>query len=190
MTGDDVAESQLGRVPDADAVDGISSEGLARVQTSMASPSLQTGFLRSSGVRLGSEAGASAPAYPSGSSGLVVRRVVSEDLTAGTDVARTDTLELERDGTTAGLRIRNTGPLGERIACFGLTNGSVSENRNVFVAAAGTVPVYADSAAVTFVTCSFGAIRASAGHWTQVTLQRNDLSTDRWVGTITSSFDQ
>jgi hypothetical protein len=177
-------------VPDADAVDGISSESLAQVQTSMTSPALQAGFLRTSGVRLGSEAGASPPAYPAGSPGLVVRRVVSDDVTAGTDVARTDTLELERDGTAGGLRIRSTAPLGERVSCFGLNNSAVSENRNIFVSASTTVGVYTDAAGVTYVTCSFGGIRASAGHLTQVTLQRNEFSPNRWVGTIVSSYDQ
>jgi hypothetical protein len=190
LTGDDIAESQLGRVPEADAVDGISSESLAQVQTNMTSPSLQAGFLRTSGVRLGSETIASPPAYPAGSPGLVVRRVVSDDVTSGTVVARTDTLALERDGTAGGLRIRSTAPLGERVSCFGLNNSAVSENRNIFVSASSTVGVYTDAAAVTYVTCSFGGIRTSAGHLTQVTLQRHENSPNRWVGTIVSSYDQ
>ena len=117
LTGDDIAEGQLGRVPDSEAVDGVSSESLAQVQTSMTSPTLQAGFLRTTGVRLGSETGASPPAYPSGSSGMVVRRVVSEDVTDDTVVARTDALLLQRDDTAGGLKIENTGGIGDRVAC-------------------------------------------------------------------------
>jgi hypothetical protein len=191
LTGDDVAESQLGRVPDADAVDGISSESLARVQNNMTSPTLQAGFLRTSGVRLGSEAAASPPAYPADSPGLVVRRVVSDDTTDGAIIARTDALELQRDGTTGGFEIQNTGSIGDRIACFGLTNAGLSANRNQFLNASTTTSVYSDSDAVTFVTCSFGSIRSSAGHQTHVTLQRGEFAgAHRWVGTIVSSYDQ
>ena len=55
-------------------------------------------------------------------------------------------------------------------------------NRNLFLNASTTTTVYSDADAVTFVTCSFGSIRASAGHQTQVTLQRGEFAAAQPLG--------
>ena len=90
---------------DADEVDGYGGEGFIRPDPATA----QGGAPHVDGlVRSGSGTGTSeSPATGLGAryEGVVTRRVVSTDCTAGSVIARTDELRLERDGTIGGMRI-------------------------------------------------------------------------------------
>jgi len=143
-------------------------------------------------VRWGSETGtAEAPVVPGGYQGLVVRRINSTVTTAGSIVARTDTMELRRDGTNGGMQMFVAGSAGDtNLACLGLdVNHTAVGFTNQFAnPAATTVGIWSDSQNVVYISCSFGSA-ASEGHVTQVTIQRF-FNTATWVGTVISTYNQ
>jgi hypothetical protein len=145
-------------------------------------------------VSAGSQTGTSeAPSVSSlGYAGLVTRRINSTDVTAGSIVARTDTMTLERDGSSGGLRVSYVGfPGAITITAMGVNNAGGQVNfytslNNPFLA--GTVQIYTDAQAVHFTHISFGR-PFDDGHLTEVSLTRA-TSDWFWVGTVTSTVNQ
>jgi len=158
------------------------------------------GAIRTTGaIRSGNETGTSqAPAYPSGSDGLVIRRARSTVITAGSVVARTDKLTLERDGTVAGLRLTYLGTPGlQTITCIGVSIESaqvVYHNVLANPETGGSLTLFTDAQKIVHYDISFGDTRNSTvGHLTHVVLDRYDdgsISDPRLVGTITSTYNQ
>jgi hypothetical protein len=149
----------------------------------------------SSELRIGSETGTpEAPVVSAspGYLGLVVRRINSASTTAGSIVARTDTMTLERDGTRGGLRITVAANSGNtEVECLGLNNfttviGVVREFFNP--ATTTTVQLFDNNTGALYFSCSFGNSDAQ-GHSTQVTI-RNNSHSNVWVGTVISTFNQ
>jgi hypothetical protein len=143
-------------------------------------------------LRQGSETG---PAAPSGR-GLILRRLESTNATAGTVVARTDTLTLERDGTLRGWRIVNTANPG--YAAISAVFLGV-DSRQIWKTIAlpnpstpGTNVLFSEIDLPTpllHFRCTFGNAY-ELGHHTEVSLFSSDSSSPNWVGTIFSSYNQ
>lgn len=156
--------------------------------------------LRTNGlVRSGSETGTSnVPQIPLVSgpyNGLVTRRINTGTATAGTIVARTNILRLERDGTAGGWRIANdassgSGEENQSVHCLAVnaSGGVVAARLQPVISTTGTTPLFTNAQNIEFMQCSFGNAYAP-GHLTQVTLQRygGDFY---WTGTLTSTFNQ
>jgi hypothetical protein len=124
--------------------------------------------------------------------GIITRRVRSATWAAGSVVARTDKLTLERDGSNGGLRIVNVASPGHiTIAFTGLTGFGITVNFVTSLAnpaAAGTNTVFTDAQFVVSLRGSFGD-SYFANHMTEVSLTR--YPTDYlWTGTLTSTFNQ
>lgn len=149
-----------------------------------------TGYLR-----LGSETNAaSGPNYPAGSPGLVIRRIASTGDGTGSLVARTDQLQLQRDGTVSGLQMAYNATGFQTINAFGITtNGTTVVYRNTIRnASSGTLTVFTDSQKVIHYDISFGNIY-NAGHSCHVVLDRYDDGTTSdfyLVGTVTTTYNQ
>ncbi len=139
--------------------------------------------------RSGSETGTLEAPNPAG---LVIRRVNSLNTTTGSVIARSDLLQLERDGSNGGLMIAYPASAGEQtITAMGINNtgGQVNFFDTLLnQTTAGTVQIYLNSQNVVYAQITFGNTYL-AGHVTQVTLSRayND---DYWVGTVTSTYNQ
>jgi hypothetical protein len=123
---------------------------------------------------------------------LLVRRVKTTTISAGSIVARTDKLTLERDGSRGGWRIVNAASPGNTtIAARGLTPSGGTVNFVTFIssgAVAGTTVVFTDAQNVVSFRCSFGD-NFGPGHQTEVSLSRY-LGDLYWAGTLTSTFNQ
>jgi hypothetical protein len=150
----------------------------------VAGPVRARGLLRS-----GSESGTDQPPSPAG---VVVRRINSTITSAGSVVARTDHLTLERDGSAGGFQIRySSSPGVTTIACMGMN--SLGTQINFYTAidpsGSGTVPLYNNSQNIVHFECTFGRTYNSGQHLTQVTLSRFASDT-YWSGTLTSTYDQ
>jgi hypothetical protein len=168
----------------------IANTGNVGIGTTTPSSSLHVvGDTRITGVtRAGSETGTAQPP----DKGIITRRVFSTDTTAGSVVARTDKLTLQRDGSYSGLRIVNVASPGyNTIAFTGLTSAGVTVNFVTSLAnpaAAGTNIVFTDGQNVVSLRGSFGN-SYTATHMTEVSLTRypGDYF---WTGTLTSTFNQ
>ncbi len=140
-------------------------------------------------INSGSQTGtAQAPNEP----GLVVRRINSTITTAGSIIARSDVLTLERDGSNGGLRISYPASPGiQTIAAMGMNNAGGQVNFYTTLSnpgVAGTVQIYSDAQNVHFTQISFGNT-FNASHLTQVSIAR--ASGDNfWIGTVNSTFNQ
>ena len=123
-----------------------------------------------------------------GSSGdTVVKRYVNWNTVAGTLVARTDSVILERDGTSAGFRVTKTGGSLDSISCT-FTNTAGGVGGASLNPAVGTTALIGNAANAMMIQCVFGNI-FGAGHVTHVTMSR--YSTDYyWAVFVTSSYDQ
>lgn len=153
-----------------------------------------SGTLRVGGrTRMGSETGTSqAPSNP----GLVIRRISSTSAPISHIVAKTEMMNLERDGTPGGFRARFTATGGTyTIAGTGINqNGSAV---HVYLtsntpAVGSTVQIFTTGERIGHFQLTFGDVGNGFGV-TQVTLMRfvnaaNDLSA--WHGTLTSNVDQ
>jgi hypothetical protein len=168
----------------------VISNGLT-ASTLVASNAQVTGYLR-----LGSETNAaSGPNYPSGSPGLVIRRIASTSSLSGTLVARTDQLQLQRDGTVSGLQMAyaTTGNF-QTVNAFGITtNGAMVVYRNtVRSAGSGTLAMFTDSQKLVHYDISFGN-PYNDGHTCHVVLDRYDdgtTSDNFLVGAVTTTYNQ
>ena len=149
------------------------------------------GDLRTTGLtRSGSETGTSQPPNPAG---LVVRRINSTETTAGSVVARSEFLTLERDGSNGGFLIRYVASPGyTTVAAMGMTGTGDQVNRYFTLASpgtAGTVALYTDAQALVHFTCTFGRTYTSGEHLTQVTLSRY-VGDWYWSGNVISTYNQ
>jgi hypothetical protein len=148
--------------------------------------------LTSSRIRMGAESGTSEPPTVSatpGYLGLVLRRINSASTTAGSIVAKTDTMTLERDGTAGGFQIAVAAAAGNfSIACLGLTSTTtvVGFTDSFANPSATTLEIFSASDVTQF-NCSFG--NTGEGHVTEVNLLRFPGGST-WVGTVTSTFNQ
>ena len=182
----------------ADKLDGKSAEDLAQLDPSTA----QNGSLRVNGmVRSGSETGTSQPStlgIGDKYDGVMTRRIVSTDRTAGSVIARTDDLRLERDGTVGGLRIAwdaNTETSNTATcALFDIGYGAgarylpTANGVPIGGTLAGSVPIITDGDGAAMVDCMFGDPLHS-GHTTEVSMHRK-YDDSSWVGTVTSTVNQ
>jgi hypothetical protein len=184
---------------DADTVDGTDSADFIQRNPSVAqNGSIDIdGTMRTSGMlRTGSETGTSEPPevnVPDGHNGLVVRRINSTVISAGSVLARTDELRLELDGSPGGLRIAwgpDTASSANTVNCMGINSGGAAVNHysEPVTGSVGTAPVFTDAQDVVYATCSFGN-SFNNRHVTQVTLQRKS-GDNFWVGSVTSTFNQ
>ncbi len=140
-------------------------------------------------INSGSQTGTSqAPTEP----GLVVRRINSTTATAGSIVARTDTLTLVRDGSNGGWKVDYTANPGNvTIAATGITSAGAVIGFYTSLAnpvAAGSVQVFTDAQAVHSMQISFGYAFGNS-HMTEANLTRytNDYY---WIGTVNSTYNQ
>jgi hypothetical protein len=139
--------------------------------------------------RQGTEDGTSQPA----GRGIITRRLESTNAVAGSVVARTDTVTLERDGSSGGWRIVNTANPGTITVVatgldssaspvsrwFGIPNSSPASTNTLFL-----------SGAVVYFRCSFGDPTA-VGHHTEVSLMRDYSNNgDNRIGNMITSYDQ
>lgn len=146
-------------------------------------------------IRIGSETGAAPAIYPTGSEGLVVRRISSTSSVDGTVVARTDAMILARDGTPSGLKLQLIGPGHYTYSATGFDRGS----HLVALQSSGTLPAgsyltypFDDSQKVVHYDISFGN-PYNNGHTCHVILDRYDdgaTSDNYLVGTLTSTYNQ
>ncbi len=144
-------------------------------------------------VRMGDESVGATPPH-----GTLTRQVITRTSSAGSPVAATDLLSLERDGTNGGFQIRTVDTIPssghQTVACTGITETGAAANAYVDIpggTASGTIfTVYDDSESVHKLDCSFGNPWGGGGeHYTDVELTRrtNDFW---WMGTVTTTFSQ
>lgn len=147
-----------------------------------------TGLFRS-----GSEAGTPEPPSPAG---LIIRRINSTSMTAGTVVARTDTMTLERDGSSGGFNIRFAPATGNfmvssmQVYCCGYASSTYGNSQ--YSSNPGSPVVYnivSSGYNIVYFHCMFG--RADpGGHITEVSLVRFNPGSSQWFGTVTSTVNQ
>lgn len=148
-----------------------------------------TGYLR-----LGSETNTASPPN-SPSPGLVIRRIANTSDAIGNLVARTDHLQLQRDGTVSGLQMAYaTSGDFETINAFGITtNGTMVVYRNTIRnPGTNTLAIFTDSQKVVHYDITFGYVY-NAGHTCHVVMDRYDdgIASDYYmVGTITTTYNQ
>jgi len=143
-------------------------------------------------LRQGSETGTAEPA----GTGLILRRIQSTNNAAGTVVARTDTLMLQRDGTLYGWKIANTAYPGqvqinavfldpngnEWSVAKTLNNPSTAETNMLWSPLIGS--------ALTHIRCTFGD-PTDLGHQTEVSLFASpDQYSPTWAGWVISTYNQ
>jgi hypothetical protein len=118
----------------------------------------------------------------------VVRRINTDVTTAGTVVALTDGLALERDGTSGGFRVTSNNSNSQMIASLGMTQDGAAVNRYLAFSSPGTSTLYSDADNVVYFQCTFGNPSAM-DHQTQVCLARQPDS-NTWTGTVISTYNQ
>jgi hypothetical protein len=142
-------------------------------------------------MRQGSEIGTAEPA----GRGIIIRRIQSTNSAAGSIVARTDTVTLERDGTLGGWRIV-TAPNAGNVVVSAI---AVNANDQVFAKnivigpspyPAATNTLFFDNQYIISLRCSFGS-PYDLGHHTEVSIIRTpNQGSPSWVGTLMSSYNQ
>ena len=139
-------------------------------------------------IRMGSETGTSeAPNYPA--NGLVVRRINSTSTAAGQIVAKTNLINLERDGSAGGLQINKTSGSGYQVCnCMGINNTGAFVGKSLNNLAVGITPLYSDAENMVFIHCIFGDPYHKK-HSTEVNITRK-YADWYWIGTVTSTVDQ
>ena len=177
---------------------------LTTTQTIAGGKTLSDNLRTSALTRAGSETGTAQAPFIATSigtyNGLVTRRVTTTSSTAGQIVARTNVLRLERDGTSGGWLLSNddlggTEDLIQSVFCLGINSGGTVVTRlfELNGNGPGTTVLFTDAQNVGYFQCSFGNSR-SPGHQTQVVLQRTFntflFANSRWVGTVTSTYNQ
>ena len=141
----------------------------------------------SGGIRLGSEIGTGESPYYPDATGLVLRRVYTTNYTAGSIVAKTDVLNLERDGSYTGFRINNTSTGNLTCNCQGTTGAGAFISKSISLVA-GINVLFTNAENVLYFHCMFGNFYG-AGHITEVSLSRYN-GDYFWLGTLTSTFNQ
>ena len=177
----------------------MSIDNLGNVGIGTTTPSVAlevAGSERVSGmVRIGSESGAAPASYPTGSEGLVIRRISSTSQADGTVVARTDAMVLARDGTASGLKFQLIGPTHYTYSATGFDRGShlvALQSSGILPAGSYLTYPFDDSQKVVHYDISFGN-PYNNGHTCHVVLDRYDdgITSDNYlVGTLTSTYNQ
>lgn len=135
-------------------------------------------------IRVGSETGTTElPAIV----GIVIRPIFLHFTTAGSIMARTNFLTLERDGTYGGWQMTNTGGGNEVINCTGLNSAGAAVNKSLTLAA-GTTAIYTNAENIVYMSCMFGD-PYSTGPDSQVTIHRNPADY-YWTGFLVSNYNQ
>jgi hypothetical protein len=148
-------------------------------------------------VRSGIETGTTdAPTITSGSiqyTGMVTRRVVSLTTTAGSVVARTGDVRLERDGSNGGFRMTWPANGPAIVTVHGIAqkdNGTLipvsGQSFNQFTG--GTIALINDSDSVVFFHLLLGNMY-NLDDVTEITLARS-VQSSSWVGNIVTTYDQ
>ena len=153
------------------------------------------GTLRSTGaLRLGSETGTTqGPNFPTGSNGLVIRRVFSSIVANDQVVARVGPARFERNGgSTVAFNLDNSdGTDAVDVDCFGVagpTTGAVLVKKAEV--GGGEAPLlFSGGDVADAFTCSFLYLAGSDWHQTQVTMQRF-RDDNVWIGTLISTDNQ
>lgn len=123
---------------------------------------------------------------------LLLRRIVSTNTAIGSVVAISESMSLQRDGTTAGLRIvvaPNSN--NQDIVAMGLSSSNATVNRQLTftnVAFARTFDLFSNGENIVFAHISFGNPFNAEGQ-TVVTLQRRNGDTF-YTGTVISTVNQ
>lgn len=154
-------------------------------------------------IRLGSETGTSegpntGNGLQVGYKGMVIRRIASTAITAGSIVASTSEMTLERDGTAGGFQVRWIANGSATLAIRGTitnTSGTVTgvhfETGNQFTG--GTQAIFAQTDNIIFAHLIFGNFY-NADNVTEVTIARSSqfgvASDNVWIGTVMSSYNQ
>ena len=152
------------------------------------------GTLRSTGaLRLGSETGTTrGPNYPTGSNGLVIRRIYSIDQDDGV-LARVGPATFGRaSGSEVSFSVDNSnGTQLLDVDCFGVRENGNELFVKTEVAAGGTALILPGGVAADAFTCSFMIDLGGVDQWaqTQVTLQRSGGG-GVWIGTLISTDNQ
>jgi hypothetical protein len=141
-------------------------------------------------VKMGNETGTSqGPVYPVNSNGLIIRRIFTNIIAAGSIVARTDNVLFERDGTNGGFRVNRIGGSGLEVCnCMAVNSGGGAVNRAFNNLAAGVTQVYTNADNIVYLHCIV-ADPYSTGHSTEITLTR-EFADWYWLGTIMTTFNQ
>lgn len=154
-------------------------------------------------VRMGSEAGTSQPPTVTWNGqtadwfdGMMVRRAISNDKTAGSAVAlagdSSAKMTLERDGTNGGLQMNlASGALSGRVIIGTLISRNGTQTPFYWTTnsqAAAVVPICADADDINFVHMMFGNAFQGTYH-TEVRMMRRG-SDYVWIGTLTSTLSQ
>jgi hypothetical protein len=153
------------------------------------------GTLRTTGaLRLGSETGTTfGPRYPSGSSGLVIRRISSLGGPGGGQVvARVGPATFERDGSSVvAFRLNDSAGTGDvQMDCTGVTLGGAGLVKRATVTAGTSALVFSGADAADALSCSFlYNDGGTALPQTQVIIQ-NVTNVGLWFGTVISTDDQ
>ncbi len=165
------------------------------------------GLLQVSGpIRAGSETGTTdAPTLNiAGSefsySGIVTRRVVSGNLTANSIVARTNVMQIERDGTPGGMRFRwyASGPAVQSVRGIAMSQSGTliairAEAANAFTG--GVQQLFADADSIIWAHLFFGNLY-NASHTAELTISRSLAFGSAaeggryWTGHLVTTFDQ
>jgi hypothetical protein len=149
------------------------------------------------GVRMGSDAGTSelpTVTVPStGYNGMILRRLVTTQTTAGSVVARTGQLRLERDGTDGGFRIAWDANPGEDqyLTWTGVDSAGVRFGGRVNVgnpSSAGSTLFLPDVLSIVSFECQFGWV-FEARDYTEVALIRQP-GDSWWHGRVITTFNQ
>jgi len=135
-------------------------------------------------VRMGNETGTTEVA----NSAIIVRKLYSTISDAGSAIAITDEMRLERDGTDGGLRITRLNASNLNITCTGITGASTQVIYRSDFASAGTSQVFTDAQNVLHYDCSFGNTY-NAANITHAVWDRR-VSDYWWMGFLTSTTNQ
>lgn len=143
-------------------------------------------------IRFGSETGTSQPpTYPTGSSGMTIRRVFTSNTAAGQTVATTPDLSFERDGSAGGFRITRISASIQLVCnCTGVVAGGTPITRNFSSLPAGSTVVFSNADNVVYFNCMFGdPFFSGTSHVTEISLVRQN-GDFFWVGNIISTQNQ
>lgn len=142
-------------------------------------------------LRRGSETGTTEPpAYPVGSSGLVIRRIHADNPLDEVVVARVGNATFERRGSSVNFAIDNAGTQAVDVDCFGVTGTPSSLVKSIDAAAGVETEIFAQGDNISAFTCTFiSGISVGERNQTQVTLQRLS-SSNTFIGTLISTDNQ
>jgi len=163
-------------------------QGNTNVGASAAAPSDLRVF---GAARMGTESGnTQGPNYPSGSTGMIMRRVYNTLQNSVAVLARTNYIAFELDGTNGGFRVTVTsgGSSIQTCHCTGVTTAGVTLSKAFTNLNVGTTQIYTNAENMGQISCLFGD-PVVAGHMTEITISR--YSTDYfWMGHLISTFNQ